>query len=50
MGRISIESVEESRRINRSISENGMRETVRSVMEEKGLDCPSAKDYVNRHR
>ena len=50
MGRISIESVNESARINRSIRDNGMGETVRSVMAEKGLDCPSAKSYVNKHR
>lgn len=50
MGRISIERVEESRSINRSIRDNGMRETVRSIMLQKGMDCPTAKDYVNRHR
>lgn len=50
MGRNSIERVEERRSINHSIRNNGMRETVRSIMSQKRMDCPTAKDYVNKHR
>ena len=50
MARISIERVEERRRINRSIRDYGMKETVRRVMEEKDMDCPAAKHYIHKIR
>lgn len=45
-----MKSYSESKRINGMIHRDGMRETVISIMKEKGMDCPSAKDYVNKHR
>lgn len=44
MGKI----LEERKRINHIIATEGMRDAVRTVMEEKGVDCPSAKHYIHK--
>ena len=45
-----MKSYSESERINRMIHQDGMRETVISIMKEKGMDCPQAKRYINENR